>query len=60
MAGVARDREKQYRHVNEPFRLKFMMIGPAAFADKKCMHKLWFCFKGPEWIEIRTDSALKI
>ena len=34
MAGVARDREKQQRHVKEAFRLRFIMSGPAALEDR--------------------------
>ena len=46
MAGVARDREKQQRHVKEAFRLRFIMSGPAALEDRAACINFGFVSNG--------------
>jgi hypothetical protein len=46
MAAVARDREKQQRHVNDAFRLRFIMSGPAALEDRAACINFGFISNG--------------
>ena len=58
MAGVARDREKQQRHVKEAFRLRFIMSGPAALEDRAACINFGFVSNG-ESARVK-DPTLKI